>query len=291
MLLLLLLRVLFAIILAALSGCTQPTALRVHLDAATQPSALVITVSVTGGHAPVVRALDSPRLPGLVVVILPDATETVSISVDGSDVNGARLHGGASMVSVPHSEVAITIDLSPPLPDGGSDLAPGGADMAKPANDLASPDLAPVIDPTAWYNIVNVNSGLCVEAFNAGTSDGTTIDQWACGNGATWQQWQFLPTDSGYYEVVNRNAPNHVLEVKGGPTSTAAGDIVDLWAWHSGLAQQWMPIATLAGHFTFVPRHVTECLDVTASSTSNGAQVQQWDCNDTGAQLFQLIKQ
>ena len=31
-----------------------------------------------------------------------------------------------------------------------------------------------------------------------------------------------------------------------------------------------------------------KCLDVAAASTADGAAVQQWDCNGTGAQLFHV---
>src|SRR5262245_55101302 len=39
---------------------------------------------------------------------------------------------------------------------------------------------------------------------------------------------------------------------------------------------------------TLVRRGSNKCLDVNASSTSNGAKVQQWGCNGTAAQSFTI---
>ncbi|MEA2541709.1 MAG: hypothetical protein QOH35_3075, partial [Acidobacteriaceae bacterium] len=78
------------------------------------------------------------------------------------------------------------------------------------------------ISTTAWYYIVNKNSTLCVDASAWGYTNGTAIQQYTCGGAQTNQEWQFQPTDGGYYEIVNRNALSTaglrvVLQVTGGP--------------------------------------------------------------------------
>ncbi|CAM5704148.1 hypothetical protein SBADM41S_10833 [Streptomyces badius] len=53
------------------------------------------------------------------------------------------------------------------------------------------------IDPVAWYQVRNSNSGAGLDAADWGTADGTALQQWACGRQPT-QGWQFLrPTHSG----------------------------------------------------------------------------------------------
>src|ERR1700733_8564861 len=42
----------------------------------------------------------------------------------------------------------------------------------------------------AWYNLVNVNSGSCVDAANKATANGTLVQQWACGAQQPNQEWQ-----------------------------------------------------------------------------------------------------
>src|ERR1700733_142996 len=37
------------------------------------------------------------------------------------------------------------------------------------------------VNTGAWYNLVNVNSGSCVDAANRATANGTLVQQWACG--------------------------------------------------------------------------------------------------------------
>lgn len=148
------------------------------------------------------------------------------------------------------------------------------------------------IDSTKWYEVVNSNSGLCVDATGWGTANGTTVQQWACGATAN-QEWQFQPTSNGYYQVVNRNAPGEVWDVTGGAGSTGNGSLIQLWSYGGGTNQQWLPTLLGNGAYSFTARNSgTECLDVTNRSTSNGTQLQQWSCTagDT-AQSFTLVQE
>ena len=146
------------------------------------------------------------------------------------------------------------------------------------------------ISSSTWYQVVNVNSGKCADATNGGTSNGTAVQQWTCAAGNTNQEWQFQPTDSGYYKVVTRNAPPLGWDVTGGPGATGNGVPIQLWTYGGGTNQQWLPALQSDGSYTFTARNSgTECLDVTNRSTANGTQLQQWTCTsgDT-AQKFRL---
>jgi Ricin-type beta-trefoil lectin domain-like/Glycosyl hydrolases family 2, TIM barrel domain len=46
--------------------------------------------------------------------------------------------------------------------------------------------------------------------------------------------------------------------------------------------------ALSTGNYVIRSAQSGKCLDITSASTANGARVQQWDCNGTGAQLFRL---
>lgn len=148
------------------------------------------------------------------------------------------------------------------------------------------------ISPTAWYAVTNTNSGKCVDATNGGTTDGTAVQQWTCAAGNTNQEWQFQPTDSGYYEVVSRNAPTEAWNVTGGPGATGDGAQIQLWTYGGGTNEQWRPVQSANGTYTFTPRNSsTECLDVTGVSTADGARMEQWTCTGGGAQSFTLAAQ
>jgi glucosylceramidase len=147
------------------------------------------------------------------------------------------------------------------------------------------------ISPSTWYQVVNTNSGDCVDDANGSTANGAAVKQWSCGTGNTNQEWQFQPTSGGYYQVVTRNAPGVVWDVTGGSSATGNGTPIQLWSAAGGTNQQWLPTLQSDGSYTFTARNSgNECLDVTNRSTSNGTQLQQWACTagDT-AQTFQLV--
>jgi chitinase len=145
------------------------------------------------------------------------------------------------------------------------------------------------VDPSAWYNVVNENSGSCVDAKKFGTANGTVVQQWACGNQQVNQEWQFQPTSGGFFKVVGRNAPSEVWDVT--HVGTANGSLIQTWTYGGGLNQQWQPVSLGNGFFKFVARNSGRCLDVPAASTANGVQLQIFDCNGTGAQSFKLVQQ
>lgn len=147
------------------------------------------------------------------------------------------------------------------------------------------------IDPAAWYEVVNQNSGSCVDDANFGTVNGTPVQQWSCG--ATNQQWQFRPADGGFYEVLNRLAAsaNQAWDVTGGTSATASGVPIQTWSYAGAANQQWQPVPLGNGYYRFVARHSGLCLNVPNASTANGVQLQQSACNSTAAQAFRLVAQ
>ena len=144
------------------------------------------------------------------------------------------------------------------------------------------------ISTTAWYSVVNQNSNLCLDNDNWGTTNGTRLIQWTCGATQFNQQFQFVPTSGGYYRLVSRHAPALVIDVSG--VSTANSAPVHLWTWVGGNNQQWIPESMGSGVYRFRARHSGRCLDVPAASTATGVQLQQYDCNGTGAQSFRLVQ-
>jgi hypothetical protein len=145
------------------------------------------------------------------------------------------------------------------------------------------------INTSAWYNVVNQNSGKCVDATGRGTTNGTTVQQWSCGSQQTNQEWQFQATDSGYYKVVNRNAPSEVWDVTN--NGTGNGSLIQLWSYGGGTNQQWQPVLLGNGYYKMVGRGSGRCLDVPGASTTNGVQLQIYDCNGTAAQAWKLTQQ
>lgn len=144
------------------------------------------------------------------------------------------------------------------------------------------------ISTSTWYNIVNQNSGSCVDATSWGTADGTTVQQWACGSQQANQEWQFQSVGNGNYQVVNRNA-SLAWDVTN--VGTADGSLIQLWSYGGGSNQQWTPVSLGNGYYKFVGVGSGRCLDIPSASTANGVQLQIYDCNGTGAQAFKLVAQ
>jgi hypothetical protein len=144
------------------------------------------------------------------------------------------------------------------------------------------------------YQVVNENSGSCVDATGHGTTNGTAVQQWACGSPVQLnQEWQFVNVGSGYYEVLNVNAASEgeSWNVTGGTGATASGDKIQLWQYGGATNEQWDASAIGDGYYNFVARNSGLCLDVPGASTANGVQLQQYTCNGTAAQAFRLVVQ
>ena len=148
------------------------------------------------------------------------------------------------------------------------------------------------IDPSAWYLVVNQNSGACAGAAAFGTANGTVVQQWSCG-GAPNQQWQFTPYSDGYDKVLGRNgaAQNQAWDVTGGPSATAPGTGIQTWSFGGGTNQQWLPVAVGNGSYRFVARNSGLCLEVPGGSSANGVQLSQNTCTGGTAQTFRLVQQ
>ncbi len=150
----------------------------------------------------------------------------------------------------------------------------------------------PGINPATWYQVINQNSGKCVDATDWGTGNGTGLQQWTCNTPAAANQlWQFRPTNNDYYEVVGRDAPTQAWDVTGGPGATGNGVPIQLWNYIGGTNQQWRAAPAAGGYHTFLTRNSAKCLDVTDVSRSDRARLQQWECTGGPAQTFRLVPQ
>ena len=141
------------------------------------------------------------------------------------------------------------------------------------------------IDTSAWYALVNRNSGKALDVNNLSTADGAPIKQWSRNNG-NQQQWQFTSVGNGYYKVKSRLS-GKVLDVTG--KSTADGAIIEQWADNGGTNQQFS-IQTIDGYIQLIARVSGKAVEVSGASTADGGNVVQYsDWNGTNQQ-WQLAK-
>ncbi|WP_188277646.1 RICIN domain-containing protein [Streptomyces sp. CBMA152] len=171
------------------------------------------------------------------------------------------------------------------IPRSTSLVAVGALVAALASGVTFAPRAQAAAPPTGWVTVSARHSGKCVDAASAGTADGTAVQQYGC-NGTAAQQWQFRATDGGYVQVDNRNDATKAWDVT--DVSTADSAPVQLWAYGGGDNQQWQPVQEAGGAYHFVNRHSGKCLDVPGASTADGARIQQYTCNGSAAQSFDV---
>ncbi|RLK24821.1 endo-1,4-beta-xylanase (glycosyl hydrolase family 10) [Micromonospora sp. M71_S20] len=142
------------------------------------------------------------------------------------------------------------------------------------------------VDTSAWYVLVNRNSGKALDVYNLATNDGARITQWARNNG-NQQQWQFVDSGGGYYRLKSRHS-GKVLDVYNFSTSDAAAIVQ--WSDGNGTNQQFRLAESSGGYVRVINRNSGKAVEVQGASTSDGANVVQntdWGGNN---QQWQLIR-
>lgn len=141
------------------------------------------------------------------------------------------------------------------------------------------------VDPTAWYVLVNRNSGKALEVYNRATNDGARITQWSRNDGEQ-QQWQFVDSGNGYYRLKSRLS-GKVLDVS--ERSTADGAPIVQWADNNSTNQQFS-LQDVDGHVQLIARHSGKAVEVQGASTTDGGNIVQYADWNGSNQQWQLVK-
>ena len=126
--------------------------------------------------------------------------------------------------------------------------------------------------------IVNTNSGKCVEVAGGGTTDRTNIQQGTC-DGSAKQQWEAVPANGGFM-LRNPNS-NKCMDVSGISQDNGA----TIWLFRCLNTNN--QILTIEGT-TLKFKHSGKCLDVFRAGTNDGADLKQYGCHGREAQSFTL---
>ncbi|GAA0402421.1 hypothetical protein GCM10009530_62960 [Microbispora corallina] len=145
---------------------------------------------------------------------------------------------------------------------------------------------AATVDTSAWYVLVNRNSGKVLDVYGQATNDGARVTQWTRGDTAN-QQWQFVDSGGGYYRIKARHS-GKVLDVYN--RSTANGGSVVQWTDGNGTNQQWRLADSSGGYVRFINRNSNKALEVQNASTADNANVVQYDDWGGNNQQWQLVR-
>lgn len=142
------------------------------------------------------------------------------------------------------------------------------------------------------YKLMAAVSGKAVDVAEASKLDGANIQQWT--DNATSAQRFFIrkvPGTSNDFNIVNKNS-GKCVDVVGGFTQDGAN--VQQWTCNGNLQQRFRFNLKAAGYpvkdgrYSVKALHSGKCLDVPASSLIDGADMQQYTCNRSGAQTFDV---
>ncbi|HEX5276057.1 MAG TPA: ricin-type beta-trefoil lectin domain protein [Fluviicoccus sp.] len=121
--------------------------------------------------------------------------------------------------------------------------------------------------PVSWVQIVNRNSGQCLDINNGSMSAGTNVQQWSC-NGGSWQKWHY---DASTGLVRSQKDPRYCLDNSG---SYDSGANLQIWPC-TGNANQRFSYDSASGRLG-MRSYPAQALDVVNQSTAAGANVQTW---------------
>ncbi|MFG1949384.1 RICIN domain-containing protein [Nonomuraea sp. NPDC048826] len=239
----------------------------VRIDATANPASNVYVSAYRGGDSTAV------------IVAVNKATSAVSQQFTLSN-------GTASSVSSWLTDASRNV-----APQGATGMSNGSFTATLPARSVTTfvtgvTGTPGPIDTSAWYVLVNRNSGKALDVYNLSTADGGRITQWTRNNG-NQQQWQFVDSGSGYYRLKSRHS-GKVLDVYN--WSTANGAAIVQWADHNGANQQWRLADSDGGHIRLISRHSGKALEVQGAATTDNANIVQYDDWGGANQQWQLVR-
>ncbi|WP_127500723.1 non-reducing end alpha-L-arabinofuranosidase family hydrolase [Actinoplanes solisilvae] len=144
---------------------------------------------------------------------------------------------------------------------------------------------AATIDTSAYYILVNRNSGKALDVYNLATNDGARITQWARNDGSQ-QQWQFVDSGGGNYRLKSRLS-GKVLDVYN--FSTADGASIVQWTDNNTNNQQFS-VQDIDGYIQLINRNSGKALEVQGASTADGANIVQYSDWNGANQQWQMVR-
>ena len=162
------------------------------------------------------------------------------------------------------------------------------------------------------FAILNRSSGLVMDVQQASAQDGATIQQWTW-NQSGAQRWRLDSGAGGGYQIVNVSS-GKCLDVEG--RSKIPGAKISQYQCHGGenqvfrfdrmgnvarpapVAPPAVPVPAVAsvrapGRTLYTgmihSRATDKCVDVERASTAEGANIFQWRCNATAAQIWDVV--
>lgn len=130
-----------------------------------------------------------------------------------------------------------------------------------------------------YYKITAIHSNKALDIVGGSLNDNVNAHQWDFLN-AESQKWSFVELSGGFYKIINKKS-GKALDVYA--SSSVNGAAVKQFTYGGGNNQQFSlsliqnPPIISGNNYKIVARNSGKALDVSANSTANGAQINQWD--------------
>ncbi|WP_110944573.1 non-reducing end alpha-L-arabinofuranosidase family hydrolase [Streptomyces niger] len=150
----------------------------------------------------------------------------------------------------------------------------------------ATPASAASVDTSAWYVLVNRNSGKALDVTDRNADNGVGLQQYTRNDGA-WQQWRFVDSGDGHYRLRSRFT-GKVLDVSA--QSTADGARIQQWDDANGTNQQFSLADSAGGYVRLINHNSGKAVEVAGAATADAAAVDQYADQGGIHQQWQLVK-
>src|SRR6266542_2731887 len=129
----------------------------------------------------------------------------------------------------------------------------------------------------------------CADVSSNSSADGANVQLWGC-NGSTAQKWVAMDQGSGWF-CLQHSGTNECMNRDTNANNSSGGGNVQQWScqWCGGSIEYQWQFQSINGYQQIVNRRDGKCLDVSASGTADGTNIQTWSCNGTNAQTWNPV--
>ncbi|MFC6986874.1 RICIN domain-containing protein [Streptomyces cirratus] len=144
---------------------------------------------------------------------------------------------------------------------------------------------AATVDTSAWYVLVNRDTGKALDNLGYATNDGAPLVQWSR-TGAANQQWKFIDAGDGNYRLQNRNSGKVLDDYNW--SKTEGSELVQ-WSDLNGANQQFHVEKSSDGYVRLINRFSGKAVEVPGGTKADGAHIAQYHDWNGPQQQWRLV--
>lgn len=136
------------------------------------------------------------------------------------------------------------------------------------------------------FMIKNVSSNLYMEVQDGKAENNANVQQWGADSSAKHNTWRFFSAGDGYYYIISElgDGATYALDIAG--KKTADGTNISIYKFSASDNQKFMITKNSDGSYKIRTKITSEksVIEVADASSSNGANIQQYQINGNGCQ-------